>query len=1031
MTLQQCVELCNARFLALLDYVRKDRAWRRRLTQWVFKSEYKHGTEISASHRFLLYVTVMREVEHQEELDDLTVPEDTDDSAELGDESPRTWLDPQLADGLDSPRAPARDASPSPTASPRSPPGLPPPTGAESPKAASPTAESKSTSSENKDPMESSMRLGPQGSRPRTVSMRTAEPPSLTNARSRVTAEEDITSPLPREELIRILQGLNRTEASSGKPRPQLPSPATACRLFRQAGAELGKLSNVVSIEVPADGRVVVVGDLHGQFSDMLHILDREQEPANNALYLFNGDFVDRGPDGCEIVCYLYCLLLLHPGCVWLNRGNHEDRNVSQRYGFGDEVRRKGMPPECWEAVQWSFEQLPLVYILRKQGVAKCVVLHGGLADCQNVTFEEIDKIDRRKPIPSSRNIRRPRPRTEPPADRIDRVFQALVWSDPRTLPDKERVRASDRGAGFHFGASVTQEFLDNNQVAQCVIRSHDVVHSGYLVNHQSSHDEVTCCTVFSASNYHGPHSNQGAYLIVSAGEEDEATPLILTPHQFTVRQGGPRSLGATGRRRRASAAKASVTPFEAELPELEKRTLASIGSLLFQRRAQLVVEFQRRDPKRTGQIQKKDWVAVMQVAVARRLPWWSLARYLTRIQPWGFISYVPFLERFQNRLFRKWMSSWTLQVMPHIGFRLSDCARKVQDRAMLKNKARCLVSYQDVCQELTRTIPGLTPTEVYYLFVCQFDLDNDGYLDSMEWNQLLSHGCQEGTPGVLELWSLRTSTGRGEKSQYTQMIKLIGEGEAPEMFVKRAARACNLTLSPEEEKAWLRTATDVFSDTADGTVTAKGITKALDELSLHLRRARAMEEIIEYITSAKMHLRTVFCLLDDDLSGDLSLEEFREGMARMALSGDLPFEWEVTLFKEIDVDHDGKISIDEFLAALMVVDTWPSSHPDGGSYLGSSAPSPGERSLASPAVEVPSGERSFTVQVETWQALRGPLGQLAAAQDALAEEASRREKLLDRETELRERHLLRLAVGVNRVCVRRQLPPQLEVVRV
>lgn len=346
----------------------------------------------------------------------------------------------------------------------------------------------------------------------------------------------------------------------------------------------------------------------------------------------------------------------------------------------------------------------------------------------------------------------------------------------------------------------------------------------------------------------------------------------------------------------------------------------------------------------------------------------------------------------------------------------------------MVSKAESSMVSYQDVCQELTRTVPGLTPTEVYYLFVCQFDLDNDGYLDSMEWNQLLSHGCQEGTPGVLELWSLRTSTGRGEKSQYTQLVKLLGEGEAPEGFVKRAARACNLTLSREEEAAWVRTATDVFSDTADGVVTPKGLTKALDELSLNLRRARAMEEIIEYITSAKMHLRTVFCLLDDDLSGDLSLEEFREGMARMSLSGDLPFDWEVSLFKEIDIDNDGKISIDEFLNALMVVDTWPSPHPDGGSFLDSS--SPGERSLASPVIEVP-GERSFTVQVETWQALRGPLGELPVAQDLLADEAGRREKLLDRETELRERHLLRLAVGVNRVCVRRQLPPQMEVVRV
>ena len=57
---------------------------------------------------------------------------------------------------------------------------------------------------------------------------------------------------------------------------------------------------------------IVIVGDLHGQFYDLVHMLDKAGDPAD-INYLFLGDYVDRGIYGLEtVLCLLSIKVLLH-----------------------------------------------------------------------------------------------------------------------------------------------------------------------------------------------------------------------------------------------------------------------------------------------------------------------------------------------------------------------------------------------------------------------------------------------------------------------------------------------------------------------------------------------------------------------------------------------------------------------------------------------------------------------------------------------------------------------------------------------
>ena len=56
----------------------------------------------------------------------------------------------------------------------------------------------------------------------------------------------------------------------------------------------------------------VIVGDIHGQYYDLCHMLEKAGDPST-LNYLFLGDYVDRGIYGTEVMLLLLVLKINFP----------------------------------------------------------------------------------------------------------------------------------------------------------------------------------------------------------------------------------------------------------------------------------------------------------------------------------------------------------------------------------------------------------------------------------------------------------------------------------------------------------------------------------------------------------------------------------------------------------------------------------------------------------------------------------------------------------------------------------------------
>jgi diadenosine tetraphosphatase ApaH/serine/threonine PP2A family protein phosphatase/Ca2+-binding EF-hand superfamily protein len=399
-------------------------------------------------------------------------------------------------------------------------------------------------------------------------------------------------------------------------------------KLLRTAYRMLKLADNISHISIPEGCKMTIIGDIHGQLPDLLHILEESGMPADDNRFIFNGDFVDRGPRSVECICILLALYASDPQNVVLNRGNHEDIAINRVYGFQAECVEKygelayGMFCEV-------FRYLPL-FVVANQDI---FVVHAGLFHDPTVKLSDLEEIDRldyitRPPVLYPDNSIGMSPE-DARKEYLKQLQRDALWSDPM---EERGVEDNPRGAGVCFGPDIAACFLKNNRLSM-VIRSHECVRTGFCLHYLNDFETMVCppdvpllCTIFSASNYCNG-DNFGAYITV-------------LPHKFSDSQ----PVGNSGLYYAVHRFKTSSSEIA-----LEVTNKMSLSALIVRKKNALRMSFQAIDKENAGQVTKAEWADVMLRVTGIKIRWLAILKSLVPPDALGArtVGYTDFLDAF------------------------------------------------------------------------------------------------------------------------------------------------------------------------------------------------------------------------------------------------------------------------------------------------------------------------------------------------------------------------------------------------
>ncbi len=210
-------------------------------------------------------------------------------------------------------------------------------------------------------------------------------------------------------------------------------------------------------IHLPSQGRVVFVGDTHGDLEASQQVIERYLKEPYHIVFL--GDYVDRGNYSEENIQYLLRLKLEHPEEIFLLAGNHEGFMVKELY-----------PANFWTSISFEereaygllFSKFPIA-ATTQNGI---LALHGALPDLK--TLEDMNQIELG-----------------------DEHWDRIVWGD---FVESETDFPGDIWGRPQFGPQYFSRLMERYQ-KQVLVRSHQPNAPLIMFNKR-------CITIFSSRAY-------------------------------------------------------------------------------------------------------------------------------------------------------------------------------------------------------------------------------------------------------------------------------------------------------------------------------------------------------------------------------------------------------------------------------------------------------------------------------------------------------------------------------------------------
>ncbi len=261
----------------------------------------------------------------------------------------------------------------------------------------------------------------------------------------------------------------------------------------------------LVDLSGQDDTRVVVIGDIHCDYHSLVAILLKlsvsDYDYFAKAVFVFLGDYLDRGTVLFEPLLLLKGLKELLGDRMIMLKGNHESIHYSDKTRM---ISTSVIPNQSCECLNRycgndspflrlfasHYSNLP-IYVYLKTAGRNVILTHAAIPRDKNMDSFYLDEttgdivFEFNTPISDRLKIR-------------NSIFKDMIWGDPRNC--EEKMQCESR---FEFGRKQFERFASRNHI-DLLLRSHEEASRGY-----KSFFEEKLFTLFSTG---GAENSQTGY---------------------------------------------------------------------------------------------------------------------------------------------------------------------------------------------------------------------------------------------------------------------------------------------------------------------------------------------------------------------------------------------------------------------------------------------------------------------------------------------------------------------------------------